>query len=104
MDRDLELFKLQVAAQHYESSLQMRGNYLDAFILGALVLFMSAYLTHQIAWFEAGLAWFGCFLVGVWRLLDCYKVHARQMEKLDHHLQTFEMGQPAPSLAKLTKD
>jgi len=101
VDQDRELFKLQVAAQHYESSLQMRGNYLDAFILGALVLFMGAYLAHQIAWFEAGLAWFGCFLVGVWRLLDCYKVHARQMEKLDGHLQKLENGQHAPTLKEL---
>jgi hypothetical protein len=104
MDQDRELFKLQVAAQHCESNLQMRVNYLDAFMVGALILSIGAYLANQVPWFGAILAWLACLLVSAWRLRDCYKEHARGIEKLDHHLQNLENGQPAPSLARLTKD
>lgn len=101
MDQDRELFKLQVAAQHYESSLQMRVTYLDAFILGVLILSMGAYLAQQVPWFGAVLAWLGCSVVFVWRLRSSFEEYTHRIEKLDAHLQKVERGQRAPTLKEL---
>lgn len=104
MDQDLELFKLQAAAQHYEATLQIRVNYLDAFIVGVLILAMGAYLSGQVPWVAALLLWLACLLGVALRLRDCFKQYTGNIEKLDRHLQNLEKRQPAPSLAELTKD
>ena len=103
MDQDRELFKLQVAAQHYESTLQMRVNYLDAFMVGVLILSIGAILAKQFTWYEALVAWLAALGVAAWRVRDCFKQYARNIEKLSNHLQNIENGQPAPSLTELTK-
>lgn len=104
MDQDQELFKLQVAAQHYDSNLQMGYNGLAAFVLGVLVLSLGAVLSKQLGYLEGVLMWFASFVIAALLLLRHIREYNRAMEGLDRHLQNLGKGQPAPSLAELTKD
>lgn len=102
-DQDRELFKLQVAAQHYESNLEMSYNYLVALALGVLVFSLGAVLSKQLPLLAGVLMWVVSLLAGalmVWR--DVRKYNSA-IEGLDRHLQNLERGQPAPSLRELTK-
>ncbi len=97
-DQDRKLFKLQVAAQHYESNLEMSYNYLPAFALAVLVLSLGGTLSNQFPWLAGVLMWFASFLVSALLLWRHIREYNATIERLDLHLQNLERGQPAPSL------
>ncbi len=101
MNQDRELFKLQVAAQHYESGLQMHVGYLDAFVLAVLILGIGASLAGQFPWIAAVSTWVASLVVTGFLLHSHYKRYGRRMEKLEGHLKKLEQGQPAPALKEL---
>jgi hypothetical protein len=109
MDQDREIFKLQVAAQHYESSYQTSLNVGLGFMLAVAIFALG--LTLELL--RLGYAWYNSVLTGVFlftaagllvyfipfrNVLEGYK---EDMEKLDQHLQNLEKGQAAPSLKEL---
>jgi hypothetical protein len=109
VDREVEMVKLQIAAQHYESSYQTSLNVGLGFMLAVAIFALG--LTLELL--RLGYAWYdsvpsGFFLFTAAGLLvycipfrnalDRYK---EDMEKLDQHLQNLEKGQAAPSLKEL---
>jgi hypothetical protein len=104
MDQDRELFKLQVAAQHYESTLDKGYNYLGAFILAVLVLKVSGAFPKELSETESGLVWLGTFIVALFSLWMLLRWYNHKIERLDQYLQNLQRGQPAPSLSELTKE
>jgi cytosine/uracil/thiamine/allantoin permease len=104
MDQDRESFKLQAAAQHYESDLKTSRNYFAAWDLAVLILLLGAVLSKQLSVLEGVAWWAGCFVAGALVLCMRVKEYNRAVEGLDRHLKNLEKGQPAPSLAELTKD
>lgn len=101
MDQNLETFKLQVAAQHYESNLQMHGNYFIAFVVGVLVFSVGISISGQSPWYAGLLAWLVCLLVAGLVFRKRFMEYVDEMEKLDRHLQNLEKGHNAPSLKEL---
>ena len=69
MDQDRELFKLQVAAQHYESSLEMNYHIFIALALGVLVFALGAVLSKQLPLLVGVLIWVMSVLAGGYVLL-----------------------------------
>jgi hypothetical protein len=109
LDQDREIFKLQVAAQHYESSYQTSLNVGLGFMLAVAIFALG--LTLELL--RLGYAWYNDVLSGVFLVTgagllvyfiqfrnasDCYN---EDMKKLDQHLQNLEKGQTAPSLKEL---
>lgn len=101
MDQDRELFKLQVAAQHYESTLQMSVSYLEAFYLAMLVLSVDAAVAEQVPWLGALFIWAVCLILVLLRVRSHFKDYKRGMRSLGGHLRNLETGQTAPSLEVL---
>lgn len=104
MNQDRELFKLQVAAQSYESDLEMSFNYFVALIAGVLVLTLGAVLSKQLPYFVSALAFFAALLIGGFYIWGEIGKYHKAMEGLDEHLKNLEKGQPAPSITELIED
>jgi hypothetical protein len=103
-DQNRELFKLQAAAQHYETDLEMSCNYLAAFILSVLIFSLSGVSSDQFTFAGGVLMWSGCFVVAALLLWWRVRKYNAAIKRLDLYLDNLERGQPAPSLVKLTKD
>jgi Flp pilus assembly protein TadB len=105
LDQDRELFKLQVAAQHYESKLQMAYNMYIAAAVGVMFFALTAVVSNQMPLLVAMGMFAGCFVTIVLVVAILYvRDYHKNIKKLDEHLKNLERGQPAPSLAELTKD
>jgi Flp pilus assembly protein TadB len=101
MDQNREMFKLQAAAQHYESNLQMHGNYFIAFVVGVLVFSVGISASGQSPWYAGFIAWMVCLLVAALVFRKRFMEYVTEMEKLELHLRNLEKGQAAPSLKEL---
>jgi membrane protein DedA with SNARE-associated domain len=104
MDQDRELFKLQVAVQHYESNMDRGYNYLAAYFVGVLVLLLGGAFSKQLSWNDVVLVSSGnAALVAtlIWWASGRYN---HKIEKLDQYLQNLEKGRVVPSLTELAKE
>jgi 4-hydroxybenzoate polyprenyltransferase len=104
MDKETELLKLQIAAQHYESTLQFSENYFVAFAVGVLILSISLTVSGWFVWYKGVLAWFVCLVVAAVVLYRRSKDYDRRMEKLDGYLQNLGKAQVVPSLKSLIEE
>lgn len=97
------MFKLQVAAQHYESSLQYDENYFVAFVVGTLILSVGAVLSKQMAMLNASVAWIISLAISGFVMARRYKNYVDRMESVDQYLLKVSKGETCPPLKELIK-
>ena len=109
VDKDIEIFRLQTAAAHYEASVETGINTFLAFLVGITIFLLGVMLELT----RLGYAWYVTLFMAAAIYLVCslslylypmrkyIREYNSNMQKLDRYAQDVAAGKTAPSLKEL---
>jgi membrane protein implicated in regulation of membrane protease activity len=80
----------------------MKGNYYTVSIVSALVFTMGLWISGQWPWHVSTWVFTGCLVAAYLLLRASGREYAKNMDKLDQHLQNLKKGEATPPLRELT--